>query len=84
MDLIERVAEWETRHYRGTLVTLFVVALCMFIYGLLAQGADDSYRLLYLIALPALIILLGILWVVIIWCRRFYNFPTSRRRLLVG
>ena len=71
MDLIERVAEWEIRHYKGTLVTLFVVALGMFIYGLLAQGADDSYRMLLLIALPALIALLGILRVVIIWCRRF-------------
>ena len=71
MDLIERVAEWEIRHYKGTLVTLFVVALGMFIYGLLAQGADDNYRVLLLIALPALIALLGILWVVIIWCRRF-------------
>ena len=71
MDLIERVAEWEIRHYKGTLVTLFVVVLGMFIYGLLAQGADDSYRMLHLIALPALIALLGILWVVIIWCRRF-------------
>ena len=71
MDLIERVAEWEIRHYKGTLVTLFVVALGMFIYGLLAQGADDRYRMLLLIALPALIALLGILWVVIIWCRRF-------------
>jgi len=71
MDLIERVAEWEIRHYKGTLVTLFVVALGMFIYGLLALGADDSYRMLLLIALPALIALLGILWVVIIWCRRF-------------
>jgi hypothetical protein len=71
MDLIERVAEWEIRHYKGTLIALFVVALGMFIYGLLALGADDSYRMLLLITLPALIALLGILWVVIIWCRRF-------------
>ena len=26
MDLIERVAEWEIRHYKGTLATLFIVA----------------------------------------------------------
>jgi len=72
MDLIERVADWYMRLFRGIFVILFVVALGMFVLGIV----EGQYWLC--IALPSLILVSGNMAVFILMYQHLESIDSKR------